>query len=92
MWFQRATDVVRKMVARDIDIGIVGYDMLEEIAGEQMDDLVVVHDALEFGGCHLALAVPVSGQFAEVRARARRRARHAGAARCPSTALARPTR
>ena len=57
VWFQRATDVVRKLVSGDIDIGIVGYDMLREI-GNQDEDLVVVHDALGFGGCHLAIAVP----------------------------------
>ena len=28
VWFQRATDVVRKLLSGDIDIGIVGYDML----------------------------------------------------------------
>ena len=31
VWFQRATDVVRKIVSGDIDIGIVGYDMLAEM-------------------------------------------------------------
>ena len=35
----------------------VGYDMLREIGNED-EDLVVVHDALGFGGCHLAVAVP----------------------------------
>ena len=34
-----------------------GYDMLREIGNED-EDLVVVHDALGFGGCHLAVAVP----------------------------------
>ena len=29
-------------------------------------ELVVLHDALDFGRCHLALAVPMSGKFAEV--------------------------
>jgi len=57
VWFQRATDVVRKLISGDIDIGIVGYDMLREI-GNENEDLVVVHDALGFGGCHLAVAVP----------------------------------
>ena len=28
---QRATDVVRKLLSGDIDVGIVGYDMLREI-------------------------------------------------------------
>ena len=59
VWFQRATDVVRKLLSGDIDIGIVGYDMLREI-GNQNNDLVVVHDALGFGACHLAIAVPNS--------------------------------
>ena len=59
VWFQRATDVVRKLLYGDIDVGIVGYDMLREI-GNQDNDLVVVHDALGFGACHLAIAVPNS--------------------------------
>ncbi len=57
VWFQRATDVVRKIVSGDIDIGIVGYDMLAEIAYGD-DDIVIVHDALGFGGCHLSVAIP----------------------------------
>ena len=28
---QRATDVVRKLIYGDVDLGIVGYDMLAEI-------------------------------------------------------------
>ena len=40
VWFQRATDVVRKLISGDIDIGIVGYDMLREIGNED-EDLVV---------------------------------------------------
>ena len=55
VWFQRATDVVRKLLTGDVDIGIVGYDMLREIGNED-EDLVIVHDALGFGGCHLAVA------------------------------------
>eukprot|EP00887_Chlorella_sp_A99_P008043 scaffold12.g8043.t1 len=65
VWFQRATDVVRKLVYGDIDLGIVGYDMLAEI-GNNDPDLVVIHDALQFGSCHLALGVPMAGRFAEV--------------------------
>lgn len=29
-------------------------------------DLVVVHEALGFGHCHLALGVPIGGKFADV--------------------------
>jgi ATP phosphoribosyltransferase len=34
VWFQRASDVVRKMRLGDIDLGIVGYDMFSEIGDE----------------------------------------------------------
>lgn len=34
MWFQRASDVVRKLRLGDIDLGIVGYDMFSEIGDE----------------------------------------------------------
>lgn len=65
MWFQRASDVVRKMRLGDIDLGIVGYDMFCEL-GEGDPDLIVVHEALAFGQCHLALGVPATGKFANV--------------------------
>jgi ATP phosphoribosyltransferase len=65
VWFQRASDVVRKIKSGDVDIGIVGYDMVQEY-GEGDDDLVIVHDALGFGGCHLAVAVPNYGEFGNV--------------------------
>lgn len=57
VWFQRASDVMRKMRAGDIDVGIVGFDMFTEL-GEGDPDLIVVHDSLNFGQCHLAVAVP----------------------------------
>ena len=63
VWFQRATDVVRKLMYGDIDIGIVGYDMFEEICGGD-PDLMVLHEALNFGHCHLGLGVPITGKFA----------------------------
>lgn len=31
VWYQRASDVVRKLRLGDIDLGIVGYDMYSEI-------------------------------------------------------------
>lgn len=30
VWFQRASDVVRRMRAGDVDLGILGMDMFEE--------------------------------------------------------------
>jgi len=65
VWFQRATDVVRKLLYGDVDIGIVGFDMFSEIA-DKSSEVVVVHDALGFGGCHLGLGIPTSGKFAEI--------------------------
>lgn len=62
VWFQRAADVVRKLRSGDVDLGIVGFDMVKEF-GEDDDDLVIVHDALGFGSCHLAVAVPTYGIF-----------------------------
>jgi ATP phosphoribosyltransferase len=35
VWFQRASDVVRKLRYGDIDLGIVGADMFAELAGER---------------------------------------------------------
>ncbi|EFN55677.1 hypothetical protein CHLNCDRAFT_133913 [Chlorella variabilis] len=65
VWFQRATDVVRKLITGDVDLGIVGLDMLAEI-GNDDPDVVVLHDALDFGQCHLALGVPTGGRFAAI--------------------------
>jgi len=48
---------MRKLRTGDLDLGIVGYDMFVEL-GQNDPDLLVVHDALGFGGCHLAVAVP----------------------------------
>ncbi|KAK9858879.1 hypothetical protein WJX84_003004 [Apatococcus fuscideae] len=65
VWFQRATDVVRKLMYGDIDIGIVGYDMFQEICGGD-PDLIVLHESLNFGHCHLGLGVPMTGRFADI--------------------------
>lgn len=65
VWFQRASDVVRKLSYGDMDLGIVGMDMFAELSHDD-PDLVVVHDALDFGHCHLGLGVPMGGKFAEV--------------------------
>ncbi|RLN32819.1 ATP phosphoribosyltransferase, chloroplastic-like [Panicum miliaceum] len=56
VWFQRPKDIVRKLQSGDLDLGIVGFDIVSEY-GKGNEDLVVVHDALEFGHCRLSLAV-----------------------------------
>ncbi|KAG6556845.1 hypothetical protein Mapa_001792 [Marchantia paleacea] len=65
VWFQRESDVVRKLRSGDVDMGIVGYDVVAEF-GEDDPDLVLIHDALEFGECHLGVAVPTYGIFESV--------------------------
>jgi len=65
VWFQRASDVVRRLRAEDVDIGILGKDMFTEY-GEGDDELLVLHDELDFGHCHLALGVPNSGKWENI--------------------------
>ena len=60
VWFQRASDVVRKLMYGDVDIGIVGYDMLAEI-GDGDTGLIVLHDALAFGRCRQELPAHAFG-------------------------------
>ena len=57
VWFQRSADVVRKVRDGDIDLGIVGFDILAEYRGEA-DEVIIIHDALGYGQCHLSVAIP----------------------------------
>ena len=58
---------MRKLTYGDVDLGIVGADMYAEItANGTKGDLIVLHDALGFGACHLGLGVPTGGRFADV--------------------------
>ncbi|CAL5379853.1 unnamed protein product [Camellia sinensis] len=65
VWFQRPKDIVRKLVSGDLDLGIVGLDTVSEY-GQGNEDLILVHDALEFGDCRLSLAIPKYGIFENV--------------------------
>ncbi|KAL0422253.1 UNVERIFIED_CONTAM: ATP phosphoribosyltransferase 2, chloroplastic [Sesamum latifolium] len=65
VWFQRPKDIVRKLVSGDLDLGIVGLDTIKEY-GQGNEDLILVHDALEYGDCHLSLAIPNYGIFENV--------------------------
>ncbi|KAF2319916.1 hypothetical protein GH714_020470 [Hevea brasiliensis] len=47
VWFQRPKDIVRKLLSGDLDLGIVGFDTVSEY-GKGNEDLILVHDALEF--------------------------------------------
>jgi len=55
--FQRPGDLVVGVRQGSLDFGIAGLDSIEEKRGES-GDVVVLHDALGFGYCSLALAVP----------------------------------
>ncbi len=57
--FQRPTDIVISVRNGSVDFGITGLDVLEEHRGEN-GDILVLHDALGYGKCALALAVPES--------------------------------
>jgi len=55
--FQRPGDIVVSVRQGSIDFGITGMDVIEEKRGPN-GDLLILHDALGFGHCSLALAVP----------------------------------
>ena len=55
--FQRPGDIVVSVRQGSIDFGITGLDMIEEKRGPN-GDILILHDALGFGSCALALAVP----------------------------------
>ena len=57
--FQRPADIVVSVREGSVDFGITGMDVVEERRGEN-GDVLVLHDALGFGGCMLSLAVPES--------------------------------
>ena len=39
--------------------------MFAEIA-DGAEDLIVLHDALDFGHCHLGLGIPMGGRYADI--------------------------
>jgi ATP phosphoribosyltransferase len=55
--FQRPTDIVISIRNGSVDFGITGLDVLEEHRGEN-GEILILHDALGYGKCALALAVP----------------------------------
>ncbi|KAJ9158959.1 hypothetical protein P3X46_024500 [Hevea brasiliensis] len=66
VWFQRPKDIVRKLLSGDLDLGIVGFDTVSEY-GKGNEDLILVHDALEYGDCRLSFAIPNYGIFENVK-------------------------
>lgn len=55
--FQRPGDIVVSVRDGSVDFGITGMDVTAEYGGSQ-DEILVLHNALGFGGCRLAVAVP----------------------------------
>lgn len=55
--FQRPSDLVVSVREGSVDFGIAGLDAVEERRGED-GEIIVLHEALRFGACSLALAVP----------------------------------
>ena len=56
--FQRARDIPLSVAAGDVDLGITGYDTLFDTTLADPRAVIVVHEALGYGECKLALAVP----------------------------------
>ena len=57
--FQRPADIVVSVRDGSVDFGITGIDVIEERRGDE-GSLMILHEALGFGGCALRLAVPES--------------------------------
>ncbi len=53
--YQRVTDIVYKVADGTAQLGITGLDVLQE---HSSPDIVVIHEALGYGHCHLCIAVP----------------------------------
>lgn len=53
----RAPDIIEKVAEGEIDMGVSGLDLVEELRGDR-DDLLVLYDDLGFGRCELVVAVP----------------------------------
>ncbi|KAJ3681966.1 hypothetical protein LUZ60_014539 [Juncus effusus] len=65
VWLNRPKDIVRKILSGDLDLGIVGFDTVSE-HGKGNEDLIIIHDELEYGSCRLSLAIPKEGIFENI--------------------------
>lgn len=55
--FQRPADIVVSVRDGSVEFGVTGLDVIEERRGDD-GSILVLHEALGFGGCALRLAVP----------------------------------
>ncbi len=58
--FQNQTDIIRGVENGSLDLGIAGYDLLNEQVGADKSNVVIIHRNLEFGRCNLEIAIPES--------------------------------
>lgn len=59
--FQRPADILSGVLQGSLDFGITGLDIVQEMAfGKIGSDLLILHEALDYGQCSLNLAVPES--------------------------------
>ncbi len=56
--YQRQVDIVRGVLNGSLEMGIVGYDLVLEYTPLNENELVIMHNALNFGKCSLEIAVP----------------------------------
>lgn len=63
--FQRPADIVVSVRDGSVDFGITGMDVVAERRGPN-GDVLVLHEALGFGGCWVALAAPESAGVEDV--------------------------
>jgi ATP phosphoribosyltransferase len=59
LWLQRPPDIVRKVRDGDVDLGIVGRDLVAEYGGSD-GAVIAIHESLGFGGCRLAVGIPMA--------------------------------
>ena len=56
--FEHQEDIIRSIRNGTIELGIVGYDLFQEIIPNKDDNVLLIHDSLNFGSCNLEIAVP----------------------------------
>jgi ATP phosphoribosyltransferase len=56
--YQRQLDIIRGILNGSLELGIVGYDLVLENLPSSENELVLIHNALNFGKCSLEVAIP----------------------------------
>ncbi|MFX1501612.1 MAG: ATP phosphoribosyltransferase [Promethearchaeota archaeon] len=56
--YQRQVDIVRGILNGSLEMGIVGYDLVHEYSSLDEHELIIMHNALNFGKCSLEIAIP----------------------------------